>query len=144
MDQKSILSHRLSVWLSWILGVLAIFTGIAIIIAAFTALEPVTSGMKSIAEGLRSANSAVELIGKDFGSSSSLFGEVSNSIRGTREVVRETRITVDGIRQSTQEIRALVLSVSSALDNLPPTIMSMIGRSYFSETIANLNNTYYT
>ena len=115
-----------------------------IIIAAFTALKPVTLGLKSISEGLRSANSAVELIGKDFGSSSSLFGEVSSSIRNTREVVRETRITVEEIRQTTQKIRALVLSVNDALENLPSTIMSMIGSNYFSETISNLSNTYYT
>lgn len=141
--RKNLVSHSLSVWLSWILGVIAVVFGMAMIIMAFTAWGPVRNGLVSMSEGLRSANSAVGLIGKDFGSSSSLFSRVSGSIRGTRDVVHETRITVNSIRETTEEIRGLVLTVSESLENLPSTITSLIGRSYFSETVTSLNRTFY-
>jgi hypothetical protein len=142
--RKNLISHSLSIWLSWILGVLAIITGVAIMVIAFTAWGPVRGSLVSMSEGLRSANSAVGLIGEDFGTSSSLFSQVSNSIRDTRAVVHETWITVNSIRETTAEIRGVVLTVSESLENLPPTITSLLGRSYFSETVNGLNRTFYT
>ncbi|MCD4700323.1 MAG: hypothetical protein K8S24_00555 [Candidatus Aegiribacteria sp.] len=144
MKKKNLISLSLSIGFSWILGVIAIVAGAAIIIVVFTAWEPVRVSLVSISEGLHSANAAVELIGKDFGTSSSLVSEVSNSIRSTKEVVHETWITVNSISQTTQEMRRLVLTVGESLENLPPTITSMIGRNYFSEAISSLNNTYYS
>ncbi|MCK4806034.1 MAG: hypothetical protein KAT09_00235 [Candidatus Aegiribacteria sp.] len=144
MKKKNLISHSISILLSWILGVIAIVSGAAIIIIAFTAWGPVRGSLVSISEGLHSANAAVELIGKDFGTSSSLVSEVSNSIRSTKEIVHETWITVNSISQTTQEMRRLVLTVGESLENLPPTITSMIGRNYFSEAISSLNNTYYS
>ncbi len=144
MKKKNLISHRISILLSWILGVIAIVAGSAIIIFSFTAWGPVRDSLVSISEGLHSANAAVELIGKDFGTSSSLVSEVSNSIRSMEEIVHETWITVDNIRETTEDIRRLVLTVGESLENLPPTITSMIGRNYFSEAISSLNNTYYS
>lgn len=144
MKRRIRLSHSLSVWLSWILGILAIIAGIAIIIVAFTAWGPVRGSLSSMSQGLHSANSAVELIGKDFGTSSSLFSRVSGSIRNTRDVVRETRITVNGIRETTGDIRSVVHTVSQSLENLPPAITSLLGRSYFSETVTGLHRTFST
>ncbi|MBN2586344.1 MAG: hypothetical protein JXA64_07535 [Candidatus Fermentibacteraceae bacterium] len=142
--RKNLVSHSLSIWLSWILGILAIIAGAAIMIIAFTAWGPVRGSLISMSEGLQSANSAVGLIGKDFGTSSSLFSQVSNSIRSTSEVVHETWITVNSIRETTAEIRGVVLTVSESLENLPPTITSLLGRSYFAETVTGLNRTFYT
>lgn len=144
MKRKKLISHSLSIWLSWILGILAIVTGALIMIVSFAAWEPVRGSLLSISEGLRSANSAVGLIGDDFGTSSSLFAEVSNSIRSTSEVVHETWITLDSIGETTAEIRGVVLAVRESLENLPSTILSMIGRDYFSETISSLSNTFYS
>jgi hypothetical protein len=143
MKSKNLISYSLSIWLSWILGVIAIVAGAAIIFVAFAAWGPVRGGLVSISEGLHSANAAVELIGKDFGTSSSLVSEVSNSIRGTKEIVRETWITVNSIAQTTEEIRYLVLTIKESLENLPPPITSLIGRNYFSDAISSLTNTYY-
>lgn len=143
MKRKNIISHSLSIWLSWVLGVIAIIAGAAIIIISFTAWGPIRGSLVSISEGLRSANSAVELIGKDFGSSSSLVSEISSSIRSTKNIVHETWITVNNIKETTEEIRGLVLTVGESLENLPVTITSMIGRNYFSEAISSLNNTFY-
>ncbi len=144
MKRKNLISHSLSILLSWILGIIAIVAGAVIIIIAFTAWGPVRGGLVSISEGLQSANEAVELIGKDFGTSSSLVSEVSNSIRSIKEIVHETWVTVNSISQTTEEMRRLVLTVGESLENLPPTITSMIGRNYFSEAISSLNNTYYS
>ena len=144
MKRKTLISHSLSIWLSWILGVIAVAAGIAIITVALTAWTPVRSGLISISEGIHSANSAVELIGKDFGTSSSLVAEVSNSIRETKCIVHETWITVNSISQTTEEIRGLVLTVGESLENLPTAITSIIGSNYFSEAISSLNNTYYS
>jgi len=144
MNGKNLLSHSLYIWLSWILGIIAIIAGSAIIIIAFTAWGPVRSSLLSISEGLHSANSAVELIGKDFGTSSSLVSEVSNSIRSTNSIVHETWITLNSIRETTGEIRGLVLTVGESLENLPITITSMIGSNYFSDAVASLNNTFYS
>ncbi len=144
MKRKNLVSHSLSIGFSWILGVIAIVTGTAIIIIAFTAWGPVRGSLVSISEGLHSANAAVELIGKDFGTSSSLVSDVSNSIRSMKEIVQDTWITVNSISQTTEDIRRLVLTVGESLENLPPTITSMIGRNYFSEAISSLNNTYYS
>ena len=116
----------------------------SIIIFSFTAWGPVRGSLVSISEGLHSANAAVELIGKDFGTSSSLVSEVSNSIRSMKEIVHETWITVDNISETTEDIRRLVLTVGESLENLPLTLTSMIGRNYFSEAISSLNNTYYS
>lgn len=143
MKRKNLFSHSLSIWLSWVLGVIAIVAGSTIIIVAFTAWGPVRGSLVSIADGLRSANSAVELIGKDFGTSSSLVSEISNSIRSTKDIVHETWITVNNIKETTEEIRGLVLTVGESLENLPVTITSMIGRNYFSEAVSSLNNTFY-
>ncbi len=142
MNSRIRISHSLSVWLSWILGILAIVAGIGIITVAFTAWGPVRGSLVSMSRGLHSANSAVELIGRDFGTSSSLFSRVSGSIRNTRDVVRETRVTVDGIRETTEDIRVVVLTVSQSLENLPATITSLLGRSYFSETVIGLDRTF--
>lgn len=144
MKRKNLISHSLSIWLSWILGVVSIAAGAAIVIISFTAWGPVRSSLISISEGLHSANAAVELIGKDFGTSSSLVSEVSNSIRGTKEIVHETWITVNSIRQTIEEMRGLVLVVGESLENLPHAITSIIGRNYFSEAISSLNNTFYS
>ncbi len=144
MNRKHILSHSLYIWLSWVLGIIAIIAGSAIIIAAFTAWGPVRSSLLSISEGLHSANSAVELIGKDFDTSSSLVNEVSNSIRSTNSVVHETWITLNIIRQTTGEIRELVLTVGESLQNLPLAITSMVGSNYFSDAVASLNNAFYS
>jgi len=57
--------------------------------------------------------------------------------------VHETWVTVNSITETIQEIRSVVLAVSESLDNLPPSIMSMIGRNYFSETLSSLNSTFY-
>ncbi|MCD4776530.1 MAG: hypothetical protein K8S15_10850 [Candidatus Aegiribacteria sp.] len=143
MKRKNLISHSLSIWLSWVLGVIAIVAGSTIIVVAFTAWGPVRGSLVSIADGLHSANSAVELIGKDFGTSSSLVSEVSNSIRSTKDIVHETWITVNNIKETTEEIRGLVLIVGESLENLPVTITSMIGRNYFSEAVSSLNNTFY-
>jgi len=144
MNRNNRLSHSLSILLSWILGVVAVIAGTTIIIIAFTAWGPVRDGLNSISEGLRSANAAVELIGKDFGTSSSLVSDVSNSIISVKSVVHETWIAINSIKETTQEIRGLVLTVGESLENLPSTITSMIGRNYFSDAIASLNNTYYS
>ncbi len=144
MKRKNLISHTLSIWLSWILGTIAVIAGSVIIIISFTAWGPVRSALMSISEGLHSANAAVELIGKDFGTSSSLVSDVSNSIRGTNDIVHETWITVNSIRETTVEIRRLVLTIEESLENLPTTITSMIGRYYFSDAISSLNNTYYS
>ena len=144
MKKKNLISHRISILLPWILGVIAIVAGTAIIVFAFTAWGPVRSSLVSISEGLRSANAVVELIGKDFGTSSSLVSEVSNSIRSMNEIVHETWITVNNISETTEDIRRLVLTVGESLEGLPQTITSMIGRNYFSEAISSLNNTYYS
>ncbi len=144
MKSRNLLSHSISIWLSWILGILAIIAGAAIITIALTAWEPVRGGLAAMSQGLRSANSAVDLIGEDFGSSSSLFSQVSNSIRSTRDVVHETWVTVNSIRETTDDIRGVVLTVKESLENLPPAITSMIGRSYFSETVTGLNRTFYS
>ena len=144
MKKKNLISHSISILLSWILGVIAIVAGTAIIILAAATWEPVRGSLVSISEGLHSANSAVELIGKDFGTSSSLVSEVSNSIRSMKEIVHETWITVNNIGETTEDIRRLVLTVGESLENLPPAITSMIGRNYFSEAISSLNNTYYS
>jgi methyl-accepting chemotaxis protein len=143
MKRKNLLSHSLSIWLSWVLGVIAIIAGAVIIIVSFTAWEPVRSSLVSISEGLHSANSAIELIGKDFGTSSSLVSEVSNSIRSTKKIVHETWITVNSIRETVAEIRGLVLTVGESLENLPVAITSMVGRNYFLEAVSSLNNTFY-
>jgi methyl-accepting chemotaxis protein len=143
MKRKNLISHSLSIWLSWVLGVLAIVAGASIIIVAFTAWDPVRGSLVSISEGLHSANSAVELIGKDFGTSSSLVNEVSNSIRSTKSIVHETWITVNSISETTEEIRGLVLTVGESLENLPVEINSIIGRNYFLEAVSSLNNTFY-
>ncbi len=144
MKRKNLISHSLSIGLSWILGVIAIVTGASIVIIAFTAWGPVRGSLVSISEGLHSANAAVELIGKDFGTSSSLVSEVSSSIRSMKEIVHETWVSVNSISQTMEEIRRLVLTVGESLENLPPTITSMIGSNYFSEAISSLNNTYYS
>ncbi|NOQ21195.1 MAG: hypothetical protein GQ565_00920 [Candidatus Aegiribacteria sp.] len=144
MKRKNLISHSISILLSWILGVIAIVAGGGIIIVALTAWGPVRGSLVSISEGLRNANAAVELIGKDFGTSSSLVSEVSNSIRSMKEIVHETWITVNSIRQTTEEIRKLVLTVGESLENLPPAITSMIGRNYFSEAISSLSNAYFS
>ncbi len=144
MKKKNLISHRISILLSWILGVIAIVAGAAIIIFSAAAWGPVRGSLLSISEGLHSANAAVELIGKDFGTSSSLVSEVSGSIRSMRDIVHETWLTVDNISETTEDIRRLVLTVGESLENLPPTITSMIGRNYFSEAISSLNNTYYS
>ncbi|MEN8209638.1 MAG: hypothetical protein ABFR50_10355, partial [Candidatus Fermentibacteria bacterium] len=133
-----------SILLSWILGVIAITAGTAIIIFAFTAWSPVRGSLVSISEGLHSANAAIELIGKDFGTSSSLVSEVSNSIRSMEEIVQETWITINNISETTEDLRRLVLTVGESLENLPPTITSMLGGNYFSEAISSLYNTYYS
>lgn len=144
MKRKNLISHSLSIWLSWILGVLAVVFGAVIITVALMAWGPVKGGLVSMSEGLRSAKSAVGLIGEDFGTSSSLFSQVSNSIRSTRDVVHETWITVNSISETTEEIRGMVLVISESLENLPPAITSLLGRSYFSETVTGLNRTFYT
>jgi hypothetical protein len=144
MKKKNLISHRISILLSWILGVIAIVAGASIIIFSLTAWGPVRGSLVSISEGLHSANAAVELIGKDFGTSSSLVSEVSNSIRSMKEIVHETWITVNNISETIDDIRRLVLTVGESLENLPPTITSMIGRNYFSEAISSLNNTYFS
>jgi len=144
MKKKNLVSHNLSIFLSWILGLISIVAGVAIITIAFTAWGPVRGSLVSISEGLYSANEAVQLIGKDFGTSSSLVSEVSNSIRSMKDIVHETWITVNSISQTTEEMRSLVLTVGESLENLPSTITSMIGRNYFSEAISSLNNTYYS
>lgn len=144
MKHRSLVSHRLSVWLSWILGILAVLVGAAIVTVALTAWSPVRGGLLSMSSGLRSARSAVGLIGKDFGSSSSLFFEVSSSIRTTGDVVRETRLTVNEIRETTMEMRSVILTVSESLLNLPPAINSLLGRNYFSPTVDALDRTYYS
>ena len=122
MKRKNLVSHSLSIWLSWIIGFVAVAAGITIIVISLTAWGPVRGSLVSIAEGLHSANSAVELIGKDFGTSSSLVSEVSNSIRSTKSIVHETWITVNDISKTTEEVRELILIIGESLENLPVTI----------------------
>ena len=142
MKSKNVVSYTLSVWLSWILGGIAIIAGGMIICVAFAAWEPVKGSLVSISEGIYSARSAVELIGRDFGTSSSLVTDVSNSIRSTSKVIHETWLIINSIRETTEEVRYLTLSVSQSLEDFPPAILSLIGEDRFTEVLSNLENTY--
>ncbi|MCK4506046.1 MAG: hypothetical protein KAW14_10550 [Candidatus Aegiribacteria sp.] len=142
MKNKNLVSYSLSIWLSWILGGIAIIAGGLIIFVAFAAWEPVKESLVSISEGIYSARSAVEFIGKDFGTSSSLVTDVSSSIRSTSEVIHETWITINSIKESTEDVRYLTLSVAQSIEKLPSPIQSLIGEDHFTEVLSNLENTY--
>lgn len=142
MKSRNLVSYSLSVWLSWILGGIAIMVGGLIIFVAFAAWEPVKGSLVSISEGIYSARSAVEFIGKDFGSSSFLITDVSNSIRSTSEVIHETWVTINSINETAEEVRSLTISVAQSIENLPPAILSVIGENHFSEVLSSLENTY--
>ncbi len=144
MKSKNLVSYSLSVWLSWILGGIAIIVGGLIIFVAFAAWEPVKGSLVSISEGIYSARSAVEFIGKDFGTSSSLITDVSSSIRSTSEVIHETWVTINSINETTEEVRYLTLSVAQSIENLPPAILSVIGENHFTEVLSSLESTYST
>ncbi len=136
--------YKLSMALSVILGILAMVVGATVMAASLLGWEPARNGLLSIAEGLRSANAAVELLGGDFGSSSSLFAQVGTSVRNTARVVRETGETVDEICRMTENMRGMILVIKESLENLPPGITAMMGRNYFDETIYGLDNTFYS
>ncbi len=144
MKRKNLVSCSLSIWLSWILGGIAIIVGGLIIFVAFAAWEPVKGSLVSISEGLHSARSAVEFIGNDFGTSSSLVKDISNSIRSTSEVIHETWVTINSINETTEDVRFLTLSVGQSIEKLPPAILSIIGEDHFSEVLSSLENTYST
>ena len=142
MKSRNHVSHSLSVWLSWILGGTASIAGGLIIFVAFAAWEPVKGSLVSISEGIYSAKSAVEFIGKDFGTSSFLITDVSNSIRSTSEVIHETWVIINSINETAEELRYLSLSVAQSIENLPPAILSVIGEDNFLEVLSSLENTY--
>ncbi len=142
MKSRNHVSHSLSVWLSWILGGTASIAGGLIIFVAFAAWEPVKGSLVSISEGIYSAKSAVEFIGKDFGTSSFLITDVSNSIRSTSEVIHETWVIINSINETAEEVRYLSLSVAHSIENLPPAILSVIGEDNFLEVLSSLENTY--
>ncbi len=144
MKSRNLVSYNLSIWLSWILGGTAIIVGGLIIFIAFAAWEPVKGSLVSISEGIYSARSAVEFIGKDFGTSSSLIADVSSSIRSTSEVIHETWVTINSINETTEDIRYLTLTVAQSIENLPPAILSVIGEDHFTEILSSLENTYST
>ncbi len=141
---RGTLSRNLSVWLSWILGGVSILVGMVMIFTAFTAWGPIKTGLARISEGLYSAESAIELFGSDFGSSSSLVVEVSNSIRGTADVVYETWLTLQEIMETTEEVRDMTTQVRMSIDQLPRSITSILGGNHFSDVVVSLNRTYNT
>ena len=144
MKSINLVSYSLSVWLSWILGGIAIVVGSFIIVIAFAAWEPVKGSLVSISEGIYSARSAVEFIGKDFGTSSSLVSDFSSSIRSTSEVIHETWVTINSIKETTEDVRYLTLAVAHSIENLPSPVLSLLGEDHFTEVLSSLENTYST
>lgn len=144
MKRNNPFSHSLSIWFSWILGSMAIAAGTIIIIVALTAWEPVKDSLVSISEGINSARSAVELIGKDFGTSSSLVSDVSNSIRCTKDIIHETWLTINSIKETTEDVRRLTFAVGQSIENLPNAISSLIGEYHFSEVLSNMERIHST
>lgn len=138
------LSGILSVWLSWILGGISAMVGLAMIVAAFTAWGPIRESMTTISKGLHDAKAAVDLMGADFGSSSSLVSKVSASIRSTSYVVQETGTTLESIMETTGEIRNFTNEVRLSLENLPRGITSLMGGDHFSDVTVSLSRIHVT
>jgi hypothetical protein len=136
------LSRRLTVWMSWVLGGFSILIGIGIGIMAFTAWEPFSESLSSVSRGLRDAESAIDLMGSDVGSSSSLAAKVSSSIRSTSSVVHETSTALDNIVETTGEISDLTNEVRLSIESLPMSIRSLMGQDHFSDVTVSLGRTY--
>jgi methyl-accepting chemotaxis protein len=132
----------MSVWLSWVLGGFSILLGIALVITALTAWGPISEGLSAVSGGLRDAEEAIDLMGSDVSSSSSLISKVSSSIRSTGEVVRETTTTLNNIMETTGEISNLTNEVRLSIEDLPVGIRSMMGQDHFSEITVSLGRTH--
>ncbi len=137
-------SVRVSIYISWVLGCVSLLFGTMLVVTAVTAWGPVRSSMLTASEGIRSAESAISLIGADFGTSSSLVSQVSNSIRSTADVIHETWGTMRKVQETGEDIRSLVFAVRTSIEELPLTVSSMLGRDHFTEVLNELTSTYYT
>jgi len=136
------LSRRLSVWLSWILGGISALVGIVTTILALTAWGPIRESLSRVSEGLREAESAIDLMGSDFGSSSSLVTQIASSIRSTSSVIHETSTVLGEIMETTTELRDFTNEVRMGIENLPGTIRSLMGPDQMSGVTVSLARTH--
>jgi len=136
------LSRQMSVWLSWFLGGISILLGIGLVITALTAWGPISEGLSAVSGGLRDAEEAIDLMGSDVSSSSSLISKVSSSIRSTSAVVHETTTTLDNIMETTGELSDLTNEVRLSIEDLPVGIRSLMGQDHFAEVTVSLGRTH--
>lgn len=135
-------NRRLYVWFGRILGCISILVGVFVIIAGFSIWKPVSESLDSISQGIESTERAIDLLSRNFGTSSSLVDRVTASIRQTSEIVEETHEVLSGVSMVSGDGLELLLVIKEFIAELPSGIVFMLDSENVNVIIEKLNTSH--
>jgi hypothetical protein len=119
-------------------GVLLIIAGLCTAILVPSSSGALASGAEGLAEGIGGAEDAVQVLGRDFEQSSSLFSLVSSSIRRTSCITGDTRTSLGLAGEAASELVSACILTAGDLENISSRLGSLIGPTDLRAAAAHL------
>jgi len=116
--RKRISLARAAAGLGFVSGTVTAVVGLAIAIFVPLSGSYLAEGAEGLATGASAAGDAVRVLGGDFGSTSSLLGQVSGSVLQTSAIVEQIRLALGEARSSAADLIEASESAAGDLDAL--------------------------